>query len=91
MDFIDAQMIGPRRKRDTQDRERLAEIAHRKSCAKHKGRNHWRNWERRRMAAEARKAALIAAASRSAKLSRYTEEVRAYWHGERSDMPGKPA
>ena len=44
------------------DRETLAEIAYRKKCAKHKGRNHWLNWERRQMAKAKADAAMKAQA-----------------------------
>lgn len=86
MNFIEAQMIGPRRK-VIDDRERLAEIAHRKRCAKHKGRNHWRNWERRRMALEKKRAAEIAVAKQMAADRRFMEAARSYWRGEREAHP----
>lgn len=86
LDFLAKQLIGPRRC-DPMDRERLAEIAHRKRCAKHKGRNHWRNWERRRMAREkAADGKAKADRSRHAR-ERYIDEVRAFWLGLRPDHP----
>ena len=88
--FLQAQMVSPRR-RDPLDRERLADASHRKKCAKHKGRNHWRNWERRQMAAEKRAAAEAKTAIRQRVWTAYVEQVRAYWSGDRSDLPGRPA
>lgn len=76
-----------RRQKDTQDRERLAEAAHRKRCAKHKGRNHWRNWERRKMLEEKKKKAKIAKGVIDAARSRYLKASRAYWSGESDSHP----
>lgn len=90
MDFVACQMVAPR-KRNGLDRERLAAISHTQKAAKHKGRNHWRNWERRKMAAEKRKAALAKVEKRNAAFVRYVEATRAYWRGERPDLPGRPA
>lgn len=87
--FVDAQMISAR-KRDPLDRERVAAAALARSRAKHKGRNHWRNWERRQMALEARRNALSTAATKKARFERYCDEVRSFWRGLRPDHPSKP-
>jgi hypothetical protein len=87
--FVAAQMVSARR-RDPNDRERLAAAALAAKRAKHKGRNHWRNWERRQMAAEKRWASLAKVEKRKAAFGRYVEEVRAYWRGDRPDLPAKP-
>ena len=68
----------------------MAAAALAKSRAKHKGRNHWRNWERRLMAAEARRAAEEKTARKAATWARYRDEVRAFWRSARSDHPAKP-
>lgn len=91
MDFIDQQLVGPRRARDLNERERLAEAAHRRACAKHKGRNHWRNWERRRALAVAKKVADAKVELKAVRYARYTDAVRDYWRGLRDAHPGKPA
>jgi hypothetical protein len=90
LEFLAQQMVSPRR-RDPNDRERLAEAAHRKRCAKHKGRNHWANWERRQMAAEKRAAAEAKTEKRQRAWAAYVEQVRAYWSGDRRDLPRRPA
>lgn len=90
MDFIAAQMVVPR-KRDVSDRERLASAALAKKRAKHKGRCHWRNWERRQMALAKKKADEAVNAKRSVVIGRYLDEARAYWRGDRTDLPRKPA
>ncbi len=87
--FVAAQMVASRH-RDPTDRERVAAAALAKSRAKHKGRNHWRNWERRKMAAEARKVALAKVEVKKAAFGRYCDEVRVYWLGGRHDHPEKP-
>lgn len=75
------------RERDANDRERLAEASHRKRCAKHKGRNHWRNWERRRMAQlKAERMAPVIERAKAAH-GRYRDAVRAFWSGERETHP----
>lgn len=76
-----------RRQKDRFDRERLAEAALKKKCAKHKGRNHWRNWERRKMAREKAEAKAPVIAKAVAAARRYHAEVRSYWRGLRADHP----
>ena len=76
-----------KRQRDAGDRERLAAVAHRNACAKHKGRNHWRNWERRAMISEKKAAAKVKAAVKLAAHHRHTERVRLYWLGEIDSHP----
>ena len=85
--FVAAQMV-TRKPTPINDREALAEVTHRKRCAKHKGRNHWRNWERRLMAKEKREAADKSHQIKMAKINRHVEQVRAYWMGLRDDLPG---
>lgn len=89
-EFIAAQMLGSSRKAST-DRERLADVAHRKRCASHKGRNHWRNWERRMMAAEKKRLALAKLEAKKPALERYRDAVRDYWAGRRAALPALPA
>lgn len=80
----------PRKRRDGSDRERLAEISHTRKAAKHKGRNHWRNWERRQMAKAKREAAETKVSKAQAKAARYIEAVKAYWRGEIDQHPSLP-
>lgn len=86
-DLATLQPIPTRRQRDARDRERLAEAAHRKHCAKHKGRNHWRNWERRMMERAQAAEATIKNAMKDAAKFRHVAQVRAYWSGAREDHP----
>lgn len=91
--MIDLSALEPlplRRQRDKMDRERLADIAHRKKRAKHKGRNHWRNWERRKMLAQAKAERGAKLDAKKPAMARYSDEVRRFWRGERGDMPVKP-
>jgi hypothetical protein len=81
IDWKNLQPLPLSRQKDALDRERLAEIAHRKRCAKHRGRNHWRNWERRKMAAEQRKIATDKLAKSKAQHKRHVDLVRDYWAG----------
>ena len=87
IDFANLQPLPLRRQKEACDRERLAEAAHRKKCAKHKGRNHWRNWERRKMALAKIAEGKIAGAKWLAARRRHVDQVRAYWEGLRSDHP----
>lgn len=88
IDLANMEVLPSRRQRDKMDRERLADAAHRKACAKHKGRNHWRNWERRMMALAAAAERRIKAARSDAARKRYGEQVRAYWADLRAKHPG---
>lgn len=88
--FVSAQIVR-RKSVSLTDRETLAEITHRKKCAKHKGRNHWRNWERRQMAKAKADAAKKTQVSKTEKLKLYHMKVRAYWLGLRDDLPRMPA
>lgn len=90
IDFSTLEPLPLRRQRDKMDRERLAAVAHRAKCAKHKGRNHWRNWERRKMLAKAKADGLAKVEAKKPALARYSDEVRRYWRGERPDLPAKP-
>lgn len=90
MDFVACQMVAPR-KRTELDRERLAAVAHSRAAAKHKGRNHWRNWERRQMAAEKRRAAMEKLTVKQSVFDRYKRAARAYWAGETEAHPRMPA
>jgi len=90
--MIDWNKLGPlplRRQTDPASRERLAAASLAKKSAKHKGRNHWRNWERRQMAKAARAVGAAKQAAKRPAMRRYLAEVRAYWGGERADMPSK--
>lgn len=80
----------PRKPRDPHGRERLAAVSHTRKAAKHKGRNHWKNWERRQMARAKREAAEAGAKKAAAKYGRYIDAVRAYWRGEIDAHPAKP-
>lgn len=84
--FLSLQLPSVRR-REVNDRERLADAAHRKQCAKHKGRNHWRNWERRKMAADASREAKAKADKAVQRVKAHHAEVAAYWRGERESHP----
>jgi hypothetical protein len=77
----------PRKIRDPHDRERLAQAALAKKAAKHKGRNHWRNWERRKMALDAKRAAAARNDKKLAKVRAHKDQVRAYWSGLRDEHP----
>lgn len=91
--MIDLSSLEPlplRRQRDKMDRERLADIAHRKKCATHKGRNHWRNWEHRKMLAQKKAERAAKLDTKKPAMARYGDEVRRFWQGERDDMPAKP-
>ena len=63
------------------DRERLAENSLRRKAAKHKGRNHWANWERRMMKQATQKSHKIAAAISLAKRRKFLAQARQYWRG----------
>lgn len=88
--FVAAQLV-TRKASSLYDRETLAEAAHRKKCAKHKGRNHWRNWERRLMLKEKREAQAKITERKLSAYFDYRKQVRKYWQGSRPDMPKKPA
>ena len=90
IDFAALEPLPLRRQRDKLDRERLAQSAHLAKCAKHKGLNHWRNWERRKMLAKAKTDGLAKIEAKKPALTRYADEVRRYWRGDRPDMPSKP-
>lgn len=87
IDWKNLQPLPLRRQRDRQDRERLAEFSHRRRCAKHKGRNHWKNWERRQIEAEKRAKALAKVELKVAAHRRHVEAVRAYWAGSTDTHP----
>ncbi len=69
------------------DRKRLAENRHKKTCAKHKGRNHLANAKRRLEAIEKQRKRKADAARRLASSKDYHAAVRAYWLGLRDDHP----
>lgn len=77
----------PLKRRDRDDRERLATASFAKKCARHKGRAHWYPWQKRQMAKTAavghRKAGEIGASARS----RFLAQARAYWAGEIDEHP----
>lgn len=87
--FVEAQMVS-RPRREDRGRERLAEFSFCRAKAKHKGRNHWRNWERRMMAAAKKSKAKAKAEKRAVEVSGYLDEARSYWRGDRPDLPAKP-
>jgi len=87
IDFENLQPLPLRPQKDARDRERLAEAAHRKKCAKHKGRNHWRNWERRQMALAKIAEGKAKTAKWLADRRRHVDQVRAFWEGLRADHP----
>lgn len=72
----------PTKRRDRDDRERLAVASFTKKCAHHKGRAHWYSWQQRQRANAAafgrRKADGVKASARS----RFLAQARAYWAGE---------
>ena len=90
IDWKNLEPLPLRRQRDAAERERLADAARRAKCAKHKGRNHWANWARRKMIADAKKEARAKLEAKKPALKRYSAEVRNYWRGLRDDMPSKP-
>jgi len=71
------------------DRERLAEASYRKRAAQHKGRAHFRAFQKRQRAAARRKAGEEKAARNRVIYGRYVERVRAFWAGL-GDHPRKP-
>lgn len=91
IDWKNLEPLPLKRQRDTRDRERLAENAHRKRAAKHKGRNHWANWERRQMLAAKKAEGKKHGEKRQQVFRAYAAAVREYWRGLRTDHPAKPA
>jgi hypothetical protein len=73
------------------DREHLAAVSHTRKAAKHKGRNHWRNWERRQMTKAKKTEAAKRDLAKQPSLARYRDAVRAYWRGEADQHPGVSA
>lgn len=91
IDWKNLEPLPVKRQRDARDRERLAEVAHRKRAAKHKGRNHWANWERRQMLAAKKAEGKKRGDKRHAIFRAYVVGVREYWGGLRPDCPVKPS
>lgn len=88
--MIDWKTLAPlplRRQKDALDRERLADAALKKKQAKHKGRNHWRNWERRQMAKIAADKKQPMRDKAKVAHERYKSAVRAFWNGEIDEHP----
>jgi hypothetical protein len=77
----------PVRRKDKTDRERLAKASHLKKTAKHRGRNHWKNWERRHVAKTKAGLAKKCSNKNLSSLRKFRDAVRAYWNGEKDEHP----
>lgn len=77
----------PRKKPDGATREDAAERLFRDHKAKHNGRNHIRNWERRQIARAAAMEARKRADKATARARRFIDAVRAYWKGDTDEHP----
>jgi hypothetical protein len=76
-----------KRQRDVMDRERLAMNSLKRKAAKHKGRNHWRNWERRQMAEAKKRASAITNATKLSAAAKILDQTRDYWRGLHDEHP----
>lgn len=91
-DFIEAQMIGPRRRTIWQDRfarERLASAQMRRRIRK-PSKAHSTNRERSQADREKARAVALKIARRAEQYQAYRQAVREYWAGERDSHPAHP-
>lgn len=77
----------PRKPRQLHPREMLAIASHKKKCAKHAGRNHLRNWERRAEEKLKKRAREKEERRKALNYRGYLNLVRAYWSGEIDEHP----
>lgn len=81
-------LIGPkRRNRDPFDRERLNRAKVKRCCGHKKGKNHGTGKEAAAVRRKRKSRQMKSAEQRDKMLAEWQEIARAYWAGERDDLP----
>lgn len=77
----------PLKRRDCNDRERLAAASFTKKRAHHKGRAHWYAWQKRQASKLKAVTDRKAAATKAGGRARFLAASRAYWSGQVDEHP----